>query len=130
MFTGVQIGCQIFNFLLSISHALKITLYMTCSISPFQQYQDFSLTLNSMQTNGEPNKWVFTWGFNMFSSRRVYKHLVGHGQIHPVYRWLWKSACQNKRKIFFWLLLKDRLSRREIHRRKNMHLQNYTCVLC
>jgi hypothetical protein len=31
-----------------------------------------------------------------------------------VFRWLWKTCCQNKRKIFFWLLLKDRLSTRQL----------------
>jgi hypothetical protein len=53
--------------------------------------------------------------------------------IHPVYGWLWRSlrsACQNKRKFFFWLLLKDRLSTRKLLRQKNMFLQDYNCVLC
>ena len=29
----------------------------------------------------------------------------------PAFKWLWKSSCQNKHKVFFWLLLKDRLAR-------------------
>jgi hypothetical protein len=32
--------------------------------------------------------------------------------------------------VFFWLLLKDRLSTRELLRRKNMVLEEYNCVLC
>jgi hypothetical protein len=31
---------------------------------------------------------------------------------------------------FFWLLLHDRLNTRELLRRKNMDLQDYSCVLC
>lgn len=43
---------------------------------------------------------------------------------------LWKSCCQLKHKVFFWLLLKDRLSTRNILKRKNMNLESYNCVLC
>ena len=72
--------------------------------------------------------WRFTWGTN-FSSSQAYKYLVGHHQVHNVYRWLWKCLCQPKYKVFFWLLIKDRLSTRNILRRKNMHLESYNCVL-
>ena len=44
--------------------------------------------------------------------------------------WLWRSYCHNKHKVFFWLLIKDRLSTRELLRRKNMDLQDYNCILC
>jgi len=32
--------------------------------------------------------------------------------------------------VFFWLVLKDRISTRELLRRKNMNLEDYSCVLC
>jgi hypothetical protein len=35
-----------------------------------------------------------------------------------------------KHKFFFWLLLRDRLNTREMLRRKNMELDDYSCVLC
>jgi hypothetical protein len=35
-----------------------------------------------------------------------------------------------KHKIFFWLLLKDRISTRDILQRKNMVLDSYTCDMC
>jgi hypothetical protein len=40
------------------------------------------------------------------------------------------SSCQNKRKFFFWLVLKDRLSTAELLRHKNMFIPDYNCVLC
>jgi hypothetical protein len=55
---------------------------------------------------------------------------MGNMQIPAVYKWLWECFCQPKHKVFFWLLLKDRLSTRNILRRKNMHLDSYNCVLC
>jgi hypothetical protein len=35
-----------------------------------------------------------------------------------------------KKKDLFWLLLRDRLSTREILRRRNMFLEDYNCVFC
>lgn len=50
--------------------------------------------------------------------------------VHPAFKWIWKSACQWKHKVFFWLLLKDRLSTRNLLKRRNMALDDYNCVLC
>jgi hypothetical protein len=38
---------------------------------------------------------------------------------------MWKGDNLGKHKFFFWLLLKDRLSTRNLLRRKNMHLTSY-----
>lgn len=76
------------------------------------------------------DQWSYIWGNNQFTSRRAYKVLIGSSQVHQVYKWLWETCCQNKRNFFFWLLLKDRLSTRELLRRKHMFLQDYNCVFC
>jgi hypothetical protein len=61
---------------------------------------------------------------------KAYKMLIGTRQVHPYFGWLWKASSQKKHKVFFWLLLKDRLSTRNILRRKNKVLPSYDCVLC
>jgi hypothetical protein len=61
---------------------------------------------------------------------KAYTHLIGTRHVHPTFHWLWKSAAQKKHKVFFWLLLKDRLSTRNILKRKNRALPSYDCVLC
>lgn len=55
---------------------------------------------------------------------------MGQNWIHPVFKWLWRSSCQHKHKVFFWLLAQDRLSTRNILRRRNMQLQSFDFVLC
>jgi hypothetical protein len=72
--------------------------------------------------------WSFLWGSPLCQSRKVYKFLIGHRQVHATYKWLWTSSCQNKRKFFFWLVLRDGLSTRSLLRRRNMHLPDYNCV--
>jgi hypothetical protein len=67
---------------------------------------------------------------SLIISSKAYKFLMGHHQIHSVYNWLWECLCQPKHKVFFWLLLKDKLSTRNILKRRNMQLESYNCVLC
>jgi hypothetical protein len=55
--------------------------------------------------------------------------LLGQHQSHIAIKMLWKSSCQPKHNVFFWLLLKDILRTRNIMRRKNMFLESYSCVL-
>jgi hypothetical protein len=69
-------------------------------------------------------------GVPIFTSSKAYKHLLGTIPVSPIYNWLWSSDCLPKRKVFFWLALKDRLSTRELLKRKHMELQSYNCVLC
>jgi hypothetical protein len=59
-------------------------------------------------------------GSPIYSSSKAYIHITGHRVVHAAFKWLWKSACQNKHRVFFWLLLKDMLSTRELLRRKNI----------
>lgn len=86
--------------------------------------------LGDVSVNGEPDKWSYIWNSGKFSIKKTYKHLSGHQNIHPAFKWIWACSCQSKHKVFFWLLLKDRLSTRELLQRKNMVLQDYNCVLC
>ena len=50
--------------------------------------------------------------------------------VHDAFKWLWKSACQNKHKVFFWFLLQDRLNTRDLLRRRNKDLPDYNYVCC
>ena len=69
-------------------------------------------------------------GFAFFSCAKAYKQLTGHAFAPPPFKWLWQNRCQHKHKVFFWFLLKDRLSTRDLLRPKGMELQSNECVLC
>jgi len=83
--------------------------------------------LNLSQTN---DNWSYKWGSNLFISTQAYLHLLGSVTVSSVFQWLWNSSFLPKRKVSFWLALIDRLSTREILRRRNMNLPSYNCVLC
>jgi hypothetical protein len=86
--------------------------------------------MDSHQTTEAKDTWTFIWGSEIFSSSKIYKQLRGLSNTHAAYNWLWKSACQNKHRVFFWLVLKFILNTRGVLRRRNMNLECYECVLC
>lgn len=85
--------------------------------------------IQALPQSADHDIWKYNWG-DKFSSSRAYKLLKGHQQVHIIHKWLWEYLCQPKHKVFFWLLIKDRLSTRNILKRRNMQLPSYTCVLC
>jgi hypothetical protein len=76
------------------------------------------------------DQWKYSWGNFGFSTSKAYKLLIGERNTHPAFHWIWNSKCQMKHKVFFWLLLRDRLNTRDLLRRKNQALDSYTCDLC
>ena len=95
-----------------------------------QQLVEIAQSLNSLSNLDDKDIWTYIWGSPFFSTSKAYSHLIGHLQVHPMFHRIWKSSCQNKHKVFFWLLLRDRLSTRELLRRRNMHLLSYNCACC
>jgi hypothetical protein len=104
--------------------------HLPLSQQAHQQCNALQDLLNQNQMLDQNDTWSFIWNSSSYSVKKAYQHLSGHQHLHPIFKWLWKSSCQSKHKVFFWLVLKDRLSTRELLARKNMQLPDYTCVLC
>jgi hypothetical protein len=96
----------------------------------FSEFCKLDIFIQSFQSTDVADSWTYIWGSNSFSSKRAYNHLIGSHPVHPAIKWLWTLSCQLKHKVFFWLLLHNRLSTRGLLRRKNMYLESYTCELC
>ena len=126
---------HLWNKVISVSKArehTQISELFHLPISDLAYSQMLSLTDNLEGTHftAGNDSWNYIWGSNMFAATKAYKNLIGHRTVHPAFKWLWKTSCQPKIKVFFWLLREDRLSTRNILRRKNMQLQSYNYVLC
>jgi hypothetical protein len=104
--------------------------HLPLSTEAYQQFIQLESMLNNFHPSGASDTWTYIWGSQSFTCAKAYKQLSGLATVHPVFRWIWKSSCQHKHKVFFWLLVQDRLSTRNILRRKNMFLPSYNCVLC
>jgi hypothetical protein len=95
----------------------------------FDQALVLAQTLDGIEPSDSADIWSYRWGHS-FSPRCAYLHLIGPRQVHQAYKWLWKTSVQKRHKVFFWLLLKDRMSTRNILRRRNQVIPSYECVLC
>lgn len=90
----------------------------------------FENLFQSLQLSNDVDNWNYIWNGSLFTSKRAYCHFIGTCWSHPVFNWIWKSSCQHNHKVLFWLLSKDRLSTRNIMKRKNFQLPSFNCVLC
>jgi hypothetical protein len=88
------------------------------------------MLLQSLPDDEQNDMWSFIWGNGMYSVGKAYHHLIGHEYAHPAFKWIWRSCCQMKQKVFFLLLLQNRLNTRGMLRRRNIVLESYTCELC
>jgi len=96
-----------------------------------QQLEEIDNLLQHRLLDEDTNDvWSYSWGTANYRSKKAYKVLIGHTPCSPLFNWLWKSSNLGKHKFFFWLLLRDRLSTRNMLSRKNMALEDYNCVLC
>ena len=105
-------------------------LQLPLSAQAADQLIELASSLISLPETSNTDVWSYMWGSPFFSTSKAYGHLTGSRPTHPIFKWLWKSSCQNKHRVFFWLLLHDRLSTRDLLRQRNMHLPSYDCVCC
>jgi hypothetical protein len=129
----------LFSFAKNPTITVKALLHSTPLISNFHlpfsseayhQFLNLESRLNDIHILPEPDLWSFSWGNSLFSAAKAYKVLVGNHGVHPIFKWLWKPKCQMKHKIFFWLLLNDRINTKDLLQRKNYNLDSYTCDMC
>jgi hypothetical protein len=85
--------------------------------------------MDNLEINSEEDRWTYIWGTNQFTVHKAYNALNGHMPTHLVYNWLWSSKCQPKQRVFFWLLLHDKLVNLTQGTDKKIHvtLESYTC---
>jgi len=99
--------------------------HLPLSIQAHSQMLILQQKMRSVIISEEQDKWTYIWNSSKFTVKKAYRHLSGSNVVHQAFNWLWASSCQTKHKVFFWLVLKDRISTRELLRRKNMQLQDY-----
>lgn len=78
----------------------------------------------------DPTHGFIFWINAMFSTSKAYNTLIGQRSTPRALHQIWSLRCQIKHKVFFQLLVKDRLSTIDLLRRKHMILESYSCELC
>jgi hypothetical protein len=96
----------------------------------YVQFCELQILIKGMQGANGLDQWKNMWGSGQDVAAKAYKIIIGSQSIHPTFIWIWQSSCQQKHKILYWLLLKNRLNTRGMLRMRNMHLDSYDCELC
>ena len=99
------------------------------SMIAFQQFEELVSLLNQRQMTDDKDRWPLTNNAK-FSAKKVYNIMATTIAAPPPFSWIWKSCVQLKHKIFFWLLIQDRLNTRDLLGRKNFYIEDKSCVLC
>jgi hypothetical protein len=101
------------NFLLKRPNNKNIyfqILQLSLSKQAYEQYLELNEAWDQITINNSKDRWRYIWGSYIYSTRKTYRHLMGHSNVHTVYKWLWKNKCQPKHKVFYWLWLKTDLT--------------------
>jgi hypothetical protein len=115
-----------------LNNQLERQFHLPLSVQAFEEYQQLQQLIQQLQVSEKTkDTWHYIWGNSKYTTSKFY-HLP-YKNVHPPrsFIWIWDSSCANKKKVFTWLLLMDRLNVRNILRRKKHKLQgnNYNYVL-
>jgi hypothetical protein len=112
--------CQSYHHLFSFTINENIRLCSVLELSEFEelfhlplseeaytQFCELNIYLRAIQTTNDSDQWKYIWGSGQYRASKAYKSIIGSRLIHPAFKWLWYSACQQKYKVFLWLLLKN-----------------------
>lgn len=67
--------------------------HLPLSIQAHQQFQGLGNAINHLQMQEDKDLRHYIWGSPTFSTSKVYKALVGHQAVHPLFNWIWTSKC-------------------------------------
>jgi hypothetical protein len=109
---------------------LEDLFYRPLSQLAYQQFQEVVLLLQQNRISDKNDVWSYVWG-EKYTSANFYKLIHAHIKVPSVYKWLWKSSCIMKTKVFAWLLLSDRLNTKDLLQRRHWNVNAGThCELC
>jgi hypothetical protein len=96
----------------------EVTLFLPLLEQAADQLYDLDaiLTLNLVSSESA-DSWEYNWG-NTFSPKKAYNQLQGQIDASPIFKWIWNGGNLGKHKFFAWLLVRDRLSTRNLLKRK------------
>jgi hypothetical protein len=104
--------------------------HLPLSAQAYEKLQDLTINMTRNPLSIGNDSWIYSWG-SSYTTSKYYQHIHAHIQVTGVYRWIWKSSCIMKHKLFAWPLLSDRLNTIDMLKRRHSNITEEThCVLC
>lgn len=102
-----------------LTNSLSDIFYLPLSAQAHQQVAQLqTVTAASHIDMANDDAWSYSWG-SRYTSSRFYQFCFREVVVHDSYKWIWKSKCTMKLKMFAWLLLSDRLNTKNMLRRRH-----------
>jgi hypothetical protein len=104
--------------------------HLPLSAPAYMQMLTLVTMLHNMELSDMPDKWVCANNADKYSSQKIYKIIHKLLEVPDTFALVWKTKYQPKQKLFFWLLLHDRLNTKQVLKRTKMGLDSYKCENC
>jgi hypothetical protein len=104
--------------------------HLPLSNEAFAQFQTLQDLMVNLPVGNDSDSWEVFGSATNFKVSPAYKHIVGQHVVYPAINKLRKTSCHSKHRVFFWLLLQDRLNTRQLLQRKFFFLPDYSCTMC
>jgi hypothetical protein len=112
------------------SNDLAELFHRPISAQAFQELEQLKLLMERHPLSDQEDSWTYVWG-GKYSAAKFYAEIHKHIQVPGVYKWLWKSCCTLKTKVFAWLVLRDRINTRDMLVRRHWKVtDDLHCELC
>ena len=103
--------------------------HLPLSERAYAEFRELKLWLTGVQLSQGNDIWSCPRG--TFKAATYYTHVHRSIVVCPLYKWIWKSKCTMKIKMFTWLMISDRLNTRDLLQRRHWKVtEDFTCVLC
>jgi hypothetical protein len=61
---------------------------LALSEQAYEQYLDLNEIWDIIIINNTNDRWTYIWGSDTYSTQKTYMQLIGHSNVHIVYKWL------------------------------------------
>lgn len=112
-------NCSVLDFFQNSSIVSRF--YIPSSTQAFTEHSILMQNLeNTLLNPAQQDNWTYIWGNGRCSSSKFYKFISQCINAPRTYKWIWKSKCVVKQKVFIWLLLMDRLNTKDMLKRRHV----------
>jgi hypothetical protein len=75
----------------------------------YEQFCELIILVQSLLMVDHNDKWSYIWGNGNYTVSKAYNHLMGQEYVHPAFKWIWRSMCQLKQKVFFLVVVAEQI---------------------
>ena len=110
---------------------LHATFQLPLSLQAHDELKLLQLDMAAVVLEDQDDVWSYCWGSNVFKTTAYYQFVFRDVVALMAFKWLWKTKCTPKIKVFGWFLLSDRLNTRNMLKRRHYNIgTNLDCLLC